>query len=581
MRKSDTLSLLFLLLITGLPASAATLEQLIAKENLVQGNPSMTTWVTDNNKALYLSAWGKHDKQGQLRWGVIGEQTTGNGRGPDQDANAKWLVKPEHPELVFMPEPHGTSLGTRIYVKPADAEFFSVIYQDYRRQNIHPTEFTRVYAIPNVTPERAYLHRFKDTGHEGESFPILTSKLLAAYGKPDAGGASTLTLFEERQEIQGVDAGRSPVLIKGMLVIPYVGNRVGVIPTDLSRKGFTSTGKLKPREERYQAVGLHHDLIYATLPDSKIQLLQIWGEPLETTGEITALPEPVVGTYARHQFKPYFVALRLPDGRFARRLLAYKEGYAKQALFPADMPASAGNAEFGDMVFIGQGSGKDFFAAQNKDGTWQAFVLGNDGTPRTAQWAQSSGQQGTITTNGDPSALLTLLQKNNDLQMKDLQSAETALRSDKPAFIRHVMQNVRQDKFGHYQPKSDFELAGRYAQESGGDLWGEWLIRFNRLSTLEEDAIAKLRASATDPNVRAGLGRELANREQQRTNQKISAEFQEQESARFRQRQEGAQRAAELFKSSGGAPGLSALEKDNEARKSGSKPYEIIEKKSN
>lgn len=583
--KKLSILLFFLLSISSLSATAATLEQLIAKEKLVQGNPSMKTWLVgrdwddniDHKKALFLSVWGKHDKNGQLRWGVISQQTSENGHSPNKEAKAKWLVKPEYNELVFMPEAHGEGIGTRIYVKAADKEFFSVIYQEYRRQNTHPTEFTQVYAIPNITPDKSYR-----TDH---AFPTLTRNLLAAYGKPDANGISILTLFEEKNrkllDIPEADAGRSPELIKGMLVVPYAGNRTGVIPTDLSRAGFNSPGKLKPRTERYQTVGLHHDLIYATAPDGKIQLLQIWGEPLESAGDITALPEPVVGSYVRHQFKPYFVTLRLADGRFARRLLVYKEGLVRLGLFPSEMPASAGNTAFGDMVFLGQGGSKDFFAAQNKDGSWQAFVLGSDGSPGPAQWAQSSGQKGTITANDDPSTLLALLQKNNDLQMKDLKSAETALRQDKPAFIRHVMQSVRQDKFGYYQPKSDFELAERYARESGGNLWGEWLIRFNRLSTMNEDAIAGLRASVSDPNVQAGLDRELANREQQRTNQKISAEFQAREAARFRERQEGAQRAAELFKSSGGAPGLSALEKDNEARKSDSKPYEIIEKKSN
>ncbi len=612
-----TMLMALLLIATGCQVQAATLDDIVRKENLVQGNPAMVTWIVKNHinqkdkETFFLSVWGRHNKNGELLWGVIAQEAVDGDVPYREAAKARWIIKPDYPELVFMPAPAGVFLG-RIYVKPAKAEFFSVIYQEYRGQRIHPSEFTQVHAINDMgsTQKHPVRQRLRQTDNAEATDPALVGNMLAAFGKPDANGNSTLTLFEAHNGVwltlTDMDAGTPPRLLKGLLAVAYA-NGIGLIETNFIREGFNTPGKAKLLSERYQAVGLHHDFIHALSPEGKKLILQPWGEPLDSSiGDITALPEPIAGSLPRDSFKPYFfftpyfVDFRLPDGRTARRLLVYNKGKpARFSLFPGKASAGSGKTEFGNMVFLGSDSDKDFFAAQAKDGSWEAFALGGDGIPDQVQWAGSSSHKGTIATKGAPSTMFAALQENNSMLESDMRAAhaelkqknamreaekraaEAALRQNKPAFIQHVMQTVRQDQFGYYQPKSDFELAERYARELGGNHWGAWLMRFDRLSTMDEGAIVRLRSTVNDPNVQAGLDRELANRNQQRTNQRVSAEFQEREAARSRERQQGAQRAAELFKSSGGAPSLSTLEQDNEARKSGSKPYEVINKKSN
>lgn len=160
--------------------------------------------------------------------------------------------------------------------------------------------------------------------------------------------------------------------------------------------------------------------------------------------------------------------------------------------------------------------------------------------------------------------MLALLQENQSLCVADQERSHAALKSDKPAFILHVMQAVRRDKFGIYQPQSDFQAAERYARELGGDLLGEWLMAFNRLSTMDEKMIAELRRSTSNTMVQRGLDQELANRVQARRNQEIAEESQAEQLAKTRQRNQAAARAAALLKGPAwsGALSLSTLEQD-------------------
>lgn len=575
--------LAFLLSACGVSSvQAASLNDMISKEGLVQGNSSMTTWVVkehinQRDKALFLSIWGKQGKDGQLRWGVIGQEAEDRQRPQPGESRARWLINPAHQELVFMPSTRGLK-EARIYVRQAGEEAFSVFYQRYREQQRYATDYVQVYAIPNVSADERYFPRYSQAVvGEPSSASVLTRNLLAAYRKPDATGSSALTLFEAHNrvlaELPGADAGITPLLIKGLLVFPHGRQEgLGIIPTLLDRDGLEEAGKVGLLSQTYVALGLHEGFVHGLSPDRKLRILNPSGVPVESAvGDIVTLPTPVQGARVRHasdasgrfMFESFFVDMRLHDGRPARRLLIRRADHSALMLFPGPVPEGDDAGEYGDMVFLGQGGDRDFFAAQRKSGAWDAFALAGDGRAERVHWAASSGRRGAVSVEGDPFAMLALLQENQSLRVADQEQAYEALKRDKPAFVRHVMQSVRRDKFGIYQPQSDFQTAERYAGELGGDLLAEWLLAFNKLSGLDEKAIAELLRMATDSMVQKGLEQELANRAQARRNQEIAAQNQAEQRARARERSEAAARADALLQGRWtGAPGLSALEQD-------------------
>lgn len=178
--------------------------------------------------------------------------------------------------------------------------------------------------------------------------------------------------------------------------------------------------------------------------------------------------------------------------------------------------------------------------------------------------------------------------QNRYTTLPDLRQKLAVIRNEKDAALNTLLKQQSQQKTAVSPQQVVTELRAGKISRTARDRYS-----YNRLVSAAETVINEKGAGLSSEDIYAlsqGLksiyGADPAQINRLTTaldniwSPKASGEaFQAREAAKSRERQEAAERAAELFKSSGGAPSLSTLEQDNEARKTGSKPYEIINKK--